>query len=129
MSSLEEAQKQQAQDQKAQALQGQYNQYQEDITSIQNQLGSLTSQIEEHKIVHKTLTAISPEKREGRACFKMVGGVLVDKTVDEVIKILNEDMKVLGETKSKLEKTLIETRKEMEKWMKNNNVKVVKGQQ
>lgn len=129
MSEITEAQKKQAQDQKAQALQAQYNQYQENVSAMQSQLGTLTSQIQEHLIVDKTLTAIEPAQRSGRKCFKMVGGVLVDKSVDEVIKILNDDVKVLNQTKATLEKTMVDTSKEMEKWMKANNVKIVKGQQ
>ncbi|ODV69223.1 Prefoldin [Hyphopichia burtonii NRRL Y-1933] len=129
MSSPEDAQKQQAQDQKAQLLQVQYNKYQEQVSGMQSQLGDLTSQLQEHIIVEKSLTSIPPNKREGRKCFKMIGGVLVNKLVDEVIKILNDDMKVLEKTKTTLEQTLVDTRKEMEKWMKNNNVKVIKGQQ
>lgn len=117
-----------AQNQKAQALQAQYNKYQEDMLAMQTQLGTLTSQILEHAIVDKTLSEIDPAKRAGRKCFKMVGGVLVDKTVDEVIQILNDDMKVLRETKDKLEKSIVDTRKEMDLWMKNNNVKIVRNQ-
>lgn len=129
MSSVSEAQKKQEQEQKAQALQVQYNKFQEAVTELQTQLSSITSQIQEHNIVDKTLTSIPPNERNGRKCFKMIGGVLVDKSVDEVIKILNDELKQLGELKSEIEKSLVKTRTQMDEWMKKNNVKIVRGNQ
>lgn len=125
---MSEAQKRQEQDQKAQALQNQYNQYQETMTELQSQLSTISSQIEEHKIVEKTLTAIPPAQRTDRKCFKMVGGVLVNKSVDEVIKILDTDLKSLLSEHGKMEKELVRYRKEMEAWMKEKNVKIVRQQ-
>lgn len=127
MSTVSDAEKQQAQDQKAQALQQQYNKYQENITNLQTQLSTIASQVNEHAIVDKTLSGIPPSERENRKCFKMIGGVLVDKTVDEVIQILNDETKSLNIEKAKFEKELVSTRKEMESWMKTNNVKIVRG--
>mmetsp|Transcript_8928 Transcript_8928/g.8826 ORF Transcript_8928/g.8826 Transcript_8928/m.8826 type:complete len:132 (-) Transcript_8928:106-501(-) len=127
MSTVSDAEKQQAQDQKAQALQQQYNKYQENITNLQTQLSTLTSQIHEHAIVDKTLSEIAPSERGNRKCFKMIGGVLVDKSVDEVIQILNDETKSLNKEKTQFEQELTKTRKEMESWMKSNNIKIVKG--
>lgn len=127
MSTVSDAEKQQAQDQKAQALQQQYNRYQENITNLQTQLSTITSQIHEHSIVDKTLSCIAPSERENRKCFKMIGGVLVDKSVDEVIQILNDETKSLNEEKTKFDQELVKARKEMESWMKKNNIKIVKG--
>lgn len=127
MSTVSDAEKQQAQDQKAQALQQQYNRYQENITNLQTQLSTITSQIHEHSIVDKTLSGIAPAERGNRKCFKMIGGVLVDKSVDEVIQILNDETKSLNEEKTKFDQELVKARKEMEAWMKKNNIKIVKG--
>lgn len=117
---------QQAQDQKAQQLQVQYNQYQELLSDLQTQTSSITSQITEHALVDKTLTEIAPEDRAGRKCFKMIGGVLVEKSVDDVIKILNEESKELAKTKEALEKEMVTSRKEMDTWMAKNKVKIVR---
>lgn len=127
MSTVEEAQKQQAQDQNAQKLQVQYNQYNELIAELQSQLSTISSQIQEHIIVDKSLTSIPPEKRAGRKCFKMIGGVLVDKTIDEVIKILNHDLNVMKDQQVLLDKELVQKRKDMETWMTKNNVKIVRN--
>ncbi|ODV81341.1 prefoldin subunit 2 [Suhomyces tanzawaensis NRRL Y-17324] len=120
--STTEAEKQQ----KAANLQNQYNQFQEIISELESQLISITSKIEEHLIVDKTLNETPKETRENRKCFKMVGGVLVNKTVDEVIAILKEELSALVKEKNQLEELLIKSRKEREEWMKNNNVKIVR---
>lgn len=114
------------QDQKAQLLQRQYNKYQEDVTELQTQISTFQSQLAEHSIVDKTLSSLAPEKRKNRKCFKMVGGVLVEKTVDDVILLLDSDIKALQKQKEGAESLLMKTRKEMETWMKGNNVKIVR---
>ncbi|CAH2350895.1 prefoldin subunit 2 [[Candida] railenensis] len=123
---MSEIDKRQEQDKKAQLLQNQYNQYQETLTEVQTQLSTISSQIEEHQIVDKTLVAIPPSERSNRKCFKMVGGVLVEKTVDEVIRLLDQDLKSLATSKTKLESEVVRVRKEMESWMKEKNVKIVR---
>lgn len=123
---MSEQAKQAQQEKKAYDLQNQYNSYQELLTDLQTQLSTLTSQILEHTIVDKTLTEISPEKRTGRKCFKMVGGVLTEKSVDEVILMLDEEKKELAKLKEQVEKELVSTKKEMDLWMTKNKVKIVR---
>ncbi|KAJ9093008.1 hypothetical protein QFC19_008503 [Naganishia cerealis] len=123
--SVEEAQKQQAQDQKAQALQVQYNKYQEDISEFQSHLAALASKIQEQVIVDNTLSSISPAKREGRRCFKLIGGVLVEKSVDEVIQMLHNDLKGMKQEQEKFQLELARMKKDMESWMTKNNIKIV----
>ncbi|RLV85483.1 Prefoldin subunit 2 [Meyerozyma sp. JA9] len=123
--SVEEAQKQQAQDQKAQALQVQYNKYQEDISEFQSHLAALASKIQEQVIVDNTLSSIAPTKREGRRCFKLIGGVLVEKSVDEVIQMLHNDLKGMKQEQEKFQQELARMKKDMEAWMTKNNIKIV----
>lgn len=118
--------KQQEQEQKVKEHQLQYNKFQELLTELQGQLSSVSSQIQEHSIVDKTLTAIPPNKREGRKCYKMVGGVLVNKSVDEVIKILDEELKELMKSKELLEKEFTSCKNQMNDWMVKNKVKIVR---
>lgn len=123
---MSDQEKQAAQERKAHELQTQYNSYQELLTDLQTQLSTLTSQILEHTIVDKTLTEIPPENRKSRKCFKMVGGVLTEKSVDDVILMLDEEKKELSKSKEQVEKELVTTKKEMEQWMTNNKVKIVR---
>lgn len=123
---MSEAEKQQAQDRRAQELQVQYNNYQELLSDLQTQLSTISSQILEHAIVDKTLAEIAPDQRASRKCFKMIGGVLVEKSVDDVIRLLDEESKELGKTREALEKEVVTSKKEMETWMAKNKVKIVR---
>ncbi|KAK6460408.1 Prefoldin [Scheffersomyces coipomensis] len=120
---------QQEKEQKSQVLQQQYNQFQENIAELETQISTVVSQIQEHIIVDKTLTSIKPEDREGRKCFKMIGGVLINKSVDEVIKILSDELKNLTQQKETIEKELNKNRSGLQDWLKNNHVKIIKGNQ
>ncbi|RCK64090.1 Prefoldin subunit 2 [Candida viswanathii] len=112
---------------KSQILQQEYNRSQEMIAELESQLGTITSQLQEHLIVDQSLSSIAPEKRTNRKCFKMIGGVLVEKSVDDVIKILNTEIKELKTEREKLDKELTESRKKLESWITSNKIKIVKG--
>ncbi|CAX45394.1 prefoldin subunit, putative [Candida dubliniensis CD36] len=114
-------------EQKSQILQQEYNRYQELIAELDSQLSTISSQLQEHLIVDQSLTSISPEKREGRKCFKMIGGVLVEKSIDEVIKILNGEITQLKNERERLNKELTDNRKKLESWITTNKIKIVKG--
>ncbi|KAI5970466.1 GIM4 [Candida margitis] len=116
-----------ADEKKSQILQQEYNRYQELIQELETQSGTLASQIQEHIIVDRSLTAIAPEKRHGRKCFKMIGGVLVEKSIDEVIKILADEEKQLTKQKEAVDEELKKNRATLEKWISSNKIKVVKG--
>lgn len=115
-----------ADEQKSAILQQKYNGFQSDITDLQTQIGTITSQLEEHLIVDETLTKIEPEKRPGRKCFKMIGGVLVEKTIDDVIQLLNSDIKLLKEQREILAEKLEATKKSLETFIESNNIKIVR---
>lgn len=123
--SVEEAQRQQAQDQKAQSLQIQYNKYQEEISEYQTHVSAINSKIQEHIIVDKTLSAIPPDQRKGRRSFKLIGGVLVEKNVDEIIQLLNKDLNSMKQEQEKFQQELAQMKTDMESWMTKNNIKIV----
>lgn len=118
--------KQLEQEKKVKEHQIQYNKFQEQLTDLLSQHASVSSQLQEHIIVDKTLTEIPPDQREGRKCYKMIGGVLVSKTVDEVIKILSDELKELTKTKEALDSQLSKVKEELNAWMTKNKVKIVR---
>lgn len=122
----EEALQQQQKLKKVQGLQVTYNRYQETATELQNQLNTITSQILEHEIVQTTLEELPESARKDRKCFKMIGGVLVDKTVDEVLNMLKEELRDLRKERTKLDGNIKELKKEMDAWIKKNHIQVVR---
>lgn len=107
-------------------LQAQYTQYQDTLRQLQSNLSEFTSKIQEYAIVDASLARIPPEKRKGRKCFKMIGGVLVEKDIDEVSKILHSELAQMQTKRNEQEKKLTSTKKEFDEWITKNNVKVMR---
>lgn len=118
--------KQQDQEQKVQEHQVQYNRFQERLSDLQGQLLSVVPQAQEHAVVDKTLAEIPAEKRADRACYKMIGGVLVKKSVDDVLAILREEATELASAKTALEKEFATAKAELNTWMQKNKVRIVR---
>ena len=55
--------------------------------TIANKITELTSEKDEHKLVVDTLTKLEP----GRKAFRLVGGVLVERTVEEVLPAVSQN--------------------------------------
>lgn len=60
-----------------------------------------------------------------RKCFRMVGGVLVEKTVAEVLPALTTNSQGLAQVIDTLTKDYAKTETELKKWQQKNNVQVV----
>ncbi|CAK9435606.1 uncharacterized protein LODBEIA_P03330 [Lodderomyces beijingensis] len=116
-------------EQKSQLLQQEYNKSQQVIQQLEEQSSTLSAQLQEHVIVDHTLSSIPPSQRgQGeRKCFKMIGGVLVEKSVDEVIRILHDEKSELNKQKSQVDDELERSRKKLQSWITSNKVKIVKG--
>lgn len=116
-------------EQKSQLLQQEYNKSQQLIQQLESQSGTLASQLQEHIIVDQTLSSIPPEERQvgKRKCYKMIGGVLVEKSIDDVIKILHDETSQLIKLKKEVDEELEKSRKKLESWISSNKIKIVKG--
>ncbi|KAI3405398.2 GIM4 [Candida oxycetoniae] len=115
-------------EQKSQILQQEYNRSQKLIQELDQQSQALASQAQEHIIVKQTLNSIPPTERQGgRKCFKMIGGVLVEKSIDEVLNILSDEQNQLLEQKKKVDEELKSNRTKLESWITKNKIKIVKG--
>ncbi|EJU06335.1 Prefoldin beta-like protein [Dacryopinax primogenitus] len=70
-----------------QDIQAGYSRYQQEIQSLAEKVGELESEAEEHELVLQTLKEVN-EKHPERPCFRMIGGVLVERTVKDIIPAL-----------------------------------------
>ncbi|CAL9729015.1 prefoldin subunit 2 [Monosporozyma unispora] len=100
----------------------QYNEYKQTLESLQTKIIELGHDKDEHDIVIKTL-----EKTEnGRKCYRMVGGALVESNVETTKPILETKRKNLDDTINKMKEELVKVATEFEKWKKDNKIQVVK---
>ncbi|KAL8693804.1 MAG: hypothetical protein Q9218_001452 [Villophora microphyllina] len=136
---------------KQQELQQQYTTYKNNLQQLAERIGSVEQETEEHKYVNalstatgtrrcpirapfNTLTAFLPFRLvletlkplpDDRKCFRMINGVLVERTVKDVMPALQTNSDGLRKVLDELVKQYKRQQEEMEKWKKKNNVQIV----
>ncbi|KAI4247786.1 MAG: hypothetical protein L6R40_001372 [Gallowayella cf. fulva] len=106
---------------KQQELQQQYTNYKNNLQQLADRIGNVEQETEEHKLVLDTLKPLP----EDRKCFRMINGVLVERTVKDVLPALQTNSDGLKKVLEELVKQYKRQQEEMEKWKKKNNVQVV----
>ncbi|OBT67586.1 prefoldin subunit 2 [Pseudogymnoascus sp. 23342-1-I1] len=106
---------------KQQELQNQYSAYKNALQQIAQKIGDVEQEAEEHKLVLETLTPLPGDRK----CFRMINGVLIERTVEDVVPALKTNSEGLGKVLEDLVKSYKRQQEEMEKWKKKNNIQVV----
>ncbi|KIN04831.1 hypothetical protein OIDMADRAFT_17711 [Oidiodendron maius Zn] len=106
---------------KQQELQLQYTNYKNGLQQIAQKIGDVEQEAEEHKLVLETLEPLSGDRK----CFRMINGVLVERTVKDVVPALKTNSEGLKKVLEDLVKQYNSKQQEMEKWKKKNNIQVV----
>ncbi|KAK0461825.1 Prefoldin beta-like protein [Desarmillaria tabescens] len=65
-----------------------FNRYQSDLRNLAGKIGELESEADEHGLVLTTLNEALTEEPD-RKCFRLIGGVLVERTVRDVVPALS----------------------------------------
>ncbi|XP_069115410.1 prefoldin subunit 2-like [Argopecten irradians] len=87
-------------------------------------ISELEMDMKEHELVIETLK----EVEDGRKCFRMVGGVLVERTVKDVLPALVSNKDQMGKIIETLNVKLEEKGKEINKYREQHNLKI-KGEE
>ncbi|KAL2016426.1 hypothetical protein VTK56DRAFT_3547 [Thermocarpiscus australiensis] len=106
-----------------QELQLQYSTYKNTLQQIAQKIGDVEQEAEEHKLVLETLEPLPGDRK----CFRMINGVLVERTVKDVIPALRTNAEGLKKVLDDLVKQYKAKQDELEKWKKKNNVQVVQS--
>lgn len=102
-------------------LQQEYNGFKTLIQELEVKIQELSADSEEHRVVLESLERVDGD----RNCKRMIGTVLVDKKVREVIPALKETRAGLEKALETLRDDLNKTYEQMGDWKKKHNVKVV----
>ncbi|SAM85052.1 related to GIM4-Gim complex component (prefoldin subunit 2) [Ustilago bromivora] len=86
-----EAQKRQLTEQEAAQV---YQSRRSELQGIASKIGELEGEADEHKLVIDTLSEASKNDPD-RKCFRLIGGVLVERTVKEVLPALQTNLEGL----------------------------------
>ncbi|OXV11705.1 hypothetical protein Egran_00535 [Elaphomyces granulatus] len=115
------ASQQQVSVQRQQELQLQYSNFKNTLQQLAQKIGDVEQEAEEHKLVIETLEPLPSDRK----CFRMVNGVLVERTVKDVIPSLKTNSDGLKQVLDELLKQYKAKQIEMDNWKKKNNVQVV----
>ncbi|KAI8815299.1 Prefoldin [Cladochytrium replicatum] len=92
-----------------QEIAAQLNAMKQDMNAIAQKLGELEMEQDEHKLVIDTLTPLDPNRK----CFRLVGGVLVERTVKDVLPAVTTNMEGIKSVVSQLVQTYKKKEEEM----------------
>ncbi|KAI9931809.1 hypothetical protein ASPWEDRAFT_169349 [Aspergillus wentii DTO 134E9] len=106
---------------KQQELQLQYTNFKNTLQQLAQKIGDLEQEAEEHKLVIETLDPLPKERK----CFRMVNGVLVERTVQDVLPSLKTNSDGLKQVLEEMLKQYKSKQGELDSWKKKNNIQVV----
>ena len=93
-------------------LQTQYTNFKNALQSLAQKVGEIEQEIEEHKLVTETLQPLP----EDRKCFRLINGVLVERTVKDILPALKTNSDGLKQVLDELVKQYKGKQDEMDKW-------------
>ncbi|KAI0136460.1 Prefoldin beta-like protein [Xylariales sp. AK1849] len=106
-----------------QQLQTQYTNYKNALQQLAQKIGDVEQENEEHKLVLETLGPLPDDRK----CFRMINGVLVERTVLDVVPALKTNAEGLKQVLDELVKQYKTKQDDLEKWKKKNNVQIVQS--
>ncbi|KAK3112556.1 Cochaperone prefoldin complex subunit [Teratosphaeriaceae sp. CCFEE 6253] len=107
--------------QRQQDLQVQYSNYKDTLQALAQKIGDVEQEAEEHKLVLETLEPLSGDRK----CFRMINGVLVERTVGAILPALQTNADGLKKVLEDLVKQYRTKQDDMERWKKKHNIQVV----
>lgn len=106
-----------------QAVAGKWNFMRAELNQLYSKINELEQELNEHTLVINAIQPLDP----GRKCFRMIGGVLVERTVGEVLPAVQRNKDGLQEVISRLAEALEQKRKEFADFETKYKIKIRKG--
>ncbi|KAG9257092.1 putative prefoldin subunit 2 [Emericellopsis atlantica] len=103
-------------------LQATYSNYKNTLQQIAQKIGDIEQEGEEHKLVLETLEPLDGNRK----CYRLINGVLVERTVEQVVPALKTNQEGLKKVLDDMLKQYKTKQEELDKWKKKNNVQVVR---
>eukprot|EP00586_Coscinodiscus_wailesii_P001923 CAMPEP_0172478604 /NCGR_PEP_ID=MMETSP1066-20121228/2647_1 /TAXON_ID=671091 /ORGANISM="Coscinodiscus wailesii, Strain CCMP2513" /LENGTH=133 /DNA_ID=CAMNT_0013238319 /DNA_START=126 /DNA_END=527 /DNA_ORIENTATION=- len=96
-----------------------YKELQNECANLVTKISELEMDRNEHQLVEETLTPLDPKRR----AFRLVGGVLVERTVGEVLPSVSSNRVNLENVLKTLQCRLDSKQKETAEWKAKYNIK------
>lgn len=97
-----------------------FNERRQHVAALAQRLGDLEAEAAEHALVEKALAPMDP----GRRCFRMVGDVLVERTVGEVLPAVRRNREGLEGVVRSLARQLDERQRELAQFQNKWKIRV-----
>ena len=92
-----------------------FNKLQTECNQLRSKVAELDNEMQEHLRVVKTLEPLPSDRR----AFRLIGGVLVEKTVGEVLPDVKQQQEQLNQLILRLTDTITEKEKDLKKMQKD----------
>ncbi|KAI8899685.1 Prefoldin [Globomyces pollinis-pini] len=97
-----------------------FNFMKQELTSIAQKIGELEQEKEEHQLVIDTLAPLDAN----RTCYRLVGGVLVQKSIKEVLPAVTQNQQGISTLMNQLGVNYKKKEDEMTEYQKKYNIKI-----
>ncbi|KAI5082087.1 hypothetical protein GOP47_0001830 [Adiantum capillus-veneris] len=105
-----------------QAVAARWSGLRSELNQLYSKITELEMELSEHSLV---ISAIQPLD-QGRKCFRMIGGVLVERTVGEVLPAVQRNKEGLQEVITRLSEALVKKKKELADFEAKYKIKIRK---
>ncbi|TPX67266.1 hypothetical protein SpCBS45565_g03902 [Spizellomyces sp. 'palustris'] len=103
-----------------QEIVAQINGMKQEMNAIAQKLGELEMEKDEHQLVVDTISPLEPERK----CFRLVGGILVERTVQDVLPAVKTNMDGIQNIIKQLVAQYKKKEQDMEAFQKKWNVQI-----
>jgi len=107
-----------------QEIQTKYSQFQSELQAVASKIGELESEADEHSLVLNTLTEALQEEPD-RKCFRLIGEVLVERTVKDVVPALQTNRDGIRTAVKALTEQYESKEKDFETFKQDHQIRVV----
>ena len=105
-----------------QAVANKYATMRNELNQIYSKLTELEMEVSEHSLVINAIQPLDPSRR----CFRMIGGVLVERTIKEVLPAVQRNREGLEEVVARLNEGLEKKKKEIAEFESKYKIRIRK---
>jgi len=107
-----------------QEIQQNFQRMQSDLRNLAQKIGELESEADEHGLVLTTLEEALAEQPD-RKCFRLIGGVLVERTVKDVVPALQTNREGIRKVISNLAEQYKSKEEDLDNFMRDYGIRSV----
>ncbi|KZV17083.1 putative prefoldin subunit 2 [Dorcoceras hygrometricum] len=106
-----------------QAVANAYGAMRTEMNQIYSKITELEMEASEHSLVINAIKPLDPSRK----CYRMVGGVLVERTIKEVLPAVQHNKEGLEEVITRLNEALEKKRREITEFEAKYKIRITKG--